>query len=98
MMTPMPTDAAAFCEANGLRECFAKMLALAAEHLQPVEAMSAELQHDPETGEQWIALSVPVRGTVEEILERNNALVRAEIAQIPLDKLNKITAFVNFVE
>lgn len=98
MITPIPADAAAFCEVHGLREHFARMLALAAEHLKPVAPMQVELQSDPETGERWIALFVPVRGTVEEMLERENVLVRAEVQQIPQPALGKMTTFVNFVE
>lgn len=91
-MTPLPDEVVRFCEASGLQGHLNKMVEFAAAYLKPMAEMSAQLDHDPETGGTWIVLKVPVKGTPEEVLVRVNAFTRAEIETVPFDARERILA------
>ncbi|MBI3442998.1 MAG: hypothetical protein HY007_04475 [Candidatus Sungbacteria bacterium] len=82
-------DAIAFCKKNAIESYVLTLVALAQKHLQPATPMELALEMNPETGEQFIQLHVPVSGTVEEALKGENALIEEEIKLIPWPERDK---------
>ena len=61
-----------FCKANDLESHFQAATVLAKKHFSSLTSLHADLERDPESDDEWIALVTEVAGTVDDILASYN--------------------------
>lgn len=83
-------DVRAFCEREGLLDYLHLTEHSIADHYDAAGQVVAELVEDPDSGGAWVALTVPVRGTVPEVLDRDDAFLARWTTMVPWPQRGKI--------
>ena len=73
----------AFMAEHGADAVLQRAIALIGECLFPAGEVRLEVESDPETAERWVAITTPVRGTTDELLERNRRFKEQWIRSAP---------------
>lgn len=91
-------DVQRFCVEHNLAPHLQEALRIAEAVLQPVRPPVVELDVDPETGDEWLYISVPVAGTVDDVVRRKLAYTAQWVDAAPWDKREKIRLMPAIVE
>lgn len=94
----LPPDALRFCAAHDLMPSLHHTIQLAEAVLRPVGPVRVELMVDPETGEEWLDVMVPVAGSVEDVVRRKQEYTRRRSECAPFSTLEKISTSLDVVE
>ena len=69
-------------------------LDLMREYFPEIDEIDAELVHDPDTGEQWVALNVETPLSIAELLARDASFIGRWVAEAPWPERDKIAIMV----
>lgn len=72
-----------FCRTRGLLPELQDTLSLVTEHFAVAAPLGLTIETDPETGEQWVEISVAARGNVAEVAEARRRYNRRWLASAP---------------
>src|SRR6185437_16119219 len=84
-LLPLSPEVRDYCRKLDLLSYIDIAAAAAARHFRPRDAMTAELEIDPETDEKRIILDVTVEASVDEALKRYDAYLREWIVAAPAE-------------
>ena len=76
-------DVLAFCTREGILDHLRTALDLIQECFPDAQGMRSEMVWDPDSGEEWAALTVTVSGPEADIAERDHRFVDRWIAAVP---------------
>ena len=85
----LPADVERFCMRNRLFGYLSTAKRLVRKYFE-LDDGQVQLQTDPETGEQWIALRATARGTIEVILQNEDKYTEEFGAEVPWPAAGKI--------
>jgi hypothetical protein len=71
----LPPEVRTFCDKHGIVDYLEQGVAI--EHLE------AEIERDPETGEEWVVLRIAVRASEEEVAEARKRYSAEWVASVP---------------
>ena len=90
LLEELTPEARTFCEREGLARYLQLAVQLVREHYPETREMYAELVHDPDSDEEWMALNAEVPVSVEEMLARDEPFLDRWIAAAPWPQRDKI--------
>ena len=86
----LPEDVLEFCSAHNLLPSLQSAMSIARESFAPIRRMTVELEVDPETGDETIAVQVGVPLAVEEALSRNRDCTKRWVQTASAEARGKI--------
>ncbi|MCG3112568.1 MAG: hypothetical protein MCM46_12205 [Candidatus Manganitrophus sp. SB1] len=76
-------EALRFCKERGILQFFPIALRLIEKFFSPVNQVSFEIEEDPETEEEWLAINITVSGEVSQILDKYDQYTDSWISAVP---------------
>ena len=92
---PMEDGVREFCARNDLSDLLGTALQFAEEAFPPIADREVGLQHDPETGEEWVSLCLSVRADLNKALDAYMKYVRKWVEIVPEPKRGMIRLLYN---
>jgi hypothetical protein len=80
----LPAAVEVFCQANGLITHVNSISDLARDSFDLAEPLTVSMSCDPESGEEWLEVTVTARGSVTNVREAYRELTRRWSALTPL--------------
>ena len=90
LLEELTPEVHAFCERAGIAAYLQLAVQLVREHYPEAREMNAEIVHDPDSGEEWMALNIEVPVGVDEMLARDEPFLDRWIAAAPWPERDKI--------
>jgi hypothetical protein len=87
----------AFSAQHGLLQHLQRVSNLIERCFPSVQALSIQLEEDPETGEQSVVFDILTRGTIREVLDQYQDYTRQLVATIPWTERSKIRLSYNII-
>ena len=87
---PLSAEEISFCLCEDLTDSLLLAISLAQQYLEPIQPLEVQLEHDPESTEEWLTLRVVVAGDNESILTHYDNYVRDWVAQVLWPEVNRI--------
>jgi hypothetical protein len=84
-LTPpvLPPDVRIFCDKRGIGGYLEHAIALAQRSFSAVESLVAEMEQDPETGDEWVVVRIAVPLSEEEVAEARKHYSAEWVATVP---------------
>jgi hypothetical protein len=91
----LPSDVERFCRDRDLLTDLPEAISLISANFDMAVAPSLSVETDPETGEQWLEISVAARGTVAEIAAARRQHNRQWLVAAPLRIKENVRLFLH---
>jgi hypothetical protein len=79
----LPPEVRTFCDKHGIVDYLEQGVAQAYRTFSAIEHLEAEIERDPETGEEWVVLRIAVRASEEEVAEARKRYSAEWVASVP---------------
>jgi hypothetical protein len=93
----IPEEVARYCAATQLTPYLDTAIRLAEEAFSPVRRLQVSLEADPETGEDYLFITVAIDDRGEQVLEQKKRFTRAWVQSAPPEIRRKFSISYDFV-
>jgi len=86
-----------FCSRQGILPYLPVAIELIETCFSSIQELQLQLEHDPDTSEEWLVLDITIQGDEEEILDAYGRYVDHWVSAVPWPGRNKIRLSYNIV-